>query len=528
MLLPGLTAREMLSFAAQLSLPRNATRAERAERVGSVMRELHLSEEDGRTKIGSVDDRGLSGGQRKRVSIGIELLAQPAVLLVDEPTSGLDAKMAHSVVSILRRIAQSGKTVVATVHQPSARLFRQFDALLLSATARSSTAARRPTPRRTLRRSAFRRRRRRTPPSTCSRCSARAATTPRAPARPILRASGSTARRGDAQTEAAAAAAAKQTELPAPVRAVGPLRQFLVLSHRQLYDAVKDTKKLLKSLLMRSIVGVAVGVLFLGQGRSDSFGAIFPVTSTMFIAVLNSNLDTVLEGLLQGPPARALLRREYANGLYSCESYFGAVLVVNLVQATLSTVCLVVPLYLLVGFAPTALQAARFLACLVIMTVIGMSIGLAIGQLAKDIDEARVMLLPIIAPQMIFSGYVLPYGRMPDYFKWLYYASFWQYGLGVLQVNEFANRTYTEDCPAATAEQLLYDDLAHILEEANITLPPHVFNGTCNGTASLVQAGLWPVKFGGLQNYFLILIGYMLLFIGLAYAGLKWSLRARA
>ena len=54
-------------------------------------------------------------------------------------------------------------------------------------------------------------------------------------------------------------AAAEQTELPAPVRAVGPLLQFLVLSHRQLYDAVKDTKKLLKSLLMRSIVGVAAG-----------------------------------------------------------------------------------------------------------------------------------------------------------------------------------------------------------------------------------------------------------------------------
>ena len=403
-LLPGLTAREMLSFAAQLSLPRDATRAERAERVGSVMRELHLSEEDGRTKIGSVDDRGLSGGQRKRVSIGIELLAQPAVLLVDEPTSGLDAKMAHSVVSILRRIAQSGKTVVATVHQPSARLFRQFDALLLLCDGKvvyGGAAA----------------------DAAAHFASLGFPTPPQEnPAEYLLtllgeggddtEGAGATdfarewldgaARR--AQAEAAAAAAAKQTELPAPVRAVGPLRQFLVLSHRQLYDAVKDTKKLLKSLLMRSIVGVAVGVLFLGQGRSDSFGAIFPVTSTMFIAVLNSNLDTVLEGLLQGPPARALLRREYANGLYSCESYFGAVLVVNLVQATLSTVCLVVPLYLLVGFAPTALQAARFLACLVIMTVIGMSIGLAIGQLAKDIDEARVMLLPIIAPQMIFSG----------------------------------------------------------------------------------------------------------------------------
>ena len=64
------------------------------------------------TKIGSVHSRGLSGGQRKRVSIGIELLADPAVLLVDEPTSGLDAKMAQDVMSMLKSLSLAGRTAL--------------------------------------------------------------------------------------------------------------------------------------------------------------------------------------------------------------------------------------------------------------------------------------------------------------------------------------------------------------------------------------------------------------------------------
>ena len=256
--MPGLTACEMLSFAAQLSLPRNATRAERAERVASVMRELHLSEEDGRTKIGSVDDRGLSGGQRKRVSIGIELLAQPAVLLVDEPTSGLDAKMAHSVVSILRRIAQSGKTVVATVHQPSARLFRQFDALLLcdgkvvyggAADAAAHFASLGfPTPPQ--------------PAEYLLTLLGEGGDDTEGAGATDLRASGSTARRGGRRR--------RRRRRPPPSRPSSPRRcapsaRCANLRSRTAGSTTwSRTPKTLKSLLMRLIVGVAVGVLFLG------------------------------------------------------------------------------------------------------------------------------------------------------------------------------------------------------------------------------------------------------------------------
>lgn len=130
-LLAGLTAREALTYAASLSLPRGLTRAQREQRVSTVLTQLHLSAADAETKIGSVDSRGLSGGQRKRVSIGLELLANPSVLLVDEPTSGLDAKMAYDVVAILGRLAAAGRTVVTTIHQPSFALFSTFDALLV-------------------------------------------------------------------------------------------------------------------------------------------------------------------------------------------------------------------------------------------------------------------------------------------------------------------------------------------------------------------------------------------------------------
>ena len=86
----------MMMFAARLSLPRAMSHADRKARVKEVLAMLRLSDA-ARTKIGSVESRGLSGGQRKRVSIGVELLADPAVLLLDEPTSGLDAKMALDV-----------------------------------------------------------------------------------------------------------------------------------------------------------------------------------------------------------------------------------------------------------------------------------------------------------------------------------------------------------------------------------------------------------------------------------------------
>ena len=83
------------------------------------------------TRIGNVDERGISGGQRKRVSIGMELLTNPMVLCLDEPTSGLDSTSAENVVELLKMVSRSRRTVITTIHQPSWRTFQIFDHVVL-------------------------------------------------------------------------------------------------------------------------------------------------------------------------------------------------------------------------------------------------------------------------------------------------------------------------------------------------------------------------------------------------------------
>jgi ABC-type multidrug transport system ATPase subunit/ABC-type multidrug transport system permease subunit len=127
------TVRETLLFSAALRLPAAVSRDARTAFVERVMRDLELDLCANRC-VGRADEAGgLTPGERKRLSIGVELAANPPVLLLDEPTSGLDARAAAVVVRTLRRVAAQGRgrAVLATIHQPSAEVLGLFDSLLL-------------------------------------------------------------------------------------------------------------------------------------------------------------------------------------------------------------------------------------------------------------------------------------------------------------------------------------------------------------------------------------------------------------
>ncbi|XVF64382.1 hypothetical protein PTKIN_Ptkin09bG0164900 [Pterospermum kingtungense] len=127
---PHLTVKETLTYAALLRLPSDLPMLKKKDRAMSVISELGL-ERCQNTVIGGKFLRGISGGERKRVCIANEILLNPSLLFIDEPTSGLDSTTALRIVQLLHNIAQSGKTVVTTIHQPSSRLFSKFDKLIL-------------------------------------------------------------------------------------------------------------------------------------------------------------------------------------------------------------------------------------------------------------------------------------------------------------------------------------------------------------------------------------------------------------
>ncbi|KAH7516609.1 ABC transporter G family member 21 [Ziziphus jujuba] len=129
-LYPHLTVLETLKFAALLRLPKNLTKEEKIEQAEMIVVELGLTR-CRNTIIGGPLLRGVSGGERKRVSIGQEMLVNPSLLLLDEPTSGLDSTTAQRIIATLRTLARGRRTVITTIHQPSSRLYRMFDKVLV-------------------------------------------------------------------------------------------------------------------------------------------------------------------------------------------------------------------------------------------------------------------------------------------------------------------------------------------------------------------------------------------------------------
>jgi ABC-type multidrug transport system ATPase subunit len=129
LLYPMLTVEETLMFAAEFRLPRSLPTKEKKKRVQALIDQLGLRNA-ANTIIGDEGHRGVSGGERRRVSIGVDIIHDPIVLFLDEPTSGLDSTSAFMVVKVLQRIAQSGSVVVMSIHQPSYRILGLLDSLL--------------------------------------------------------------------------------------------------------------------------------------------------------------------------------------------------------------------------------------------------------------------------------------------------------------------------------------------------------------------------------------------------------------
>ncbi|KAF7536984.1 hypothetical protein G7054_g4106 [Neopestalotiopsis clavispora] len=129
-LIPSLTVRETLRYSADLRLPRTVSREDRWRIVEEVILELGLKE-CANTRVGNSQRRGLSGGEKRRTSIGVQLLANPSVLFLDEPTTGLDATSAHQLVKTLKALAQKGRTIITTIHQPRSEIWGLFDNLII-------------------------------------------------------------------------------------------------------------------------------------------------------------------------------------------------------------------------------------------------------------------------------------------------------------------------------------------------------------------------------------------------------------
>ena len=377
-----LPLRRVLRYSARLRLPAGTSRAEVESVVDRVLHDLDIAARAG-VRVGD-----LSGGQRKRASIAVELLTRPRVLFLDEPTSGLDPSTSTDVLAVLRRLTREGVTVVLTTHNPAD--IEVCDRVVFLAPGGHLAFAGTPRDAREYFEVAdlalaYRRLAREESPAAWATRFA--------------------AQRGSVEPPVVTA----QHSLPA---GIGAVRQWALLSRRSAEVIARNRLTLAVLIGSPLFVTLMMAVLFrpgaFGDLRPDSPG---PVQMVFWIA-FDGFFFGLTYGLLQIVGEMSVLRRERLAGL-------------NLVSYVMSKIAVLAPVLAVV--AVVLLGALRVLdrlpargpaiygalfATLLIESLAALALGLLASALVKDAAQATLALPMLCFPQVLFAGAVVPVAAM--------------------------------------------------------------------------------------------------------------------
>lgn len=444
----NLTVHETVSFAAKLRLPQSMSDEEKDAKVAELLNLLGLSHvADG--IIGKEGRRGVSGGERKRVSIGVELITSPDVLFLDEPTSGLDSTTALSIISLLHSLGQKGMIVVCSIHQPRSNIFSVFDKLLLLDKGRTVYYG--------ARRSVvqyFRSIGKELPPETN-------------PADWILDMT-SSAKLGNGNSLADAYQEHKDTpnqrgygaslemELPTEstiTRARDRLKgsgsdkavwvtsfwyQLKVLLDRQSKQSRGEVFNTVNLSQIFMVAVIASAVWWQSDNVSDLAGAMFFISIQQSFNGINTSMRVF-------PPERGLMIRERSTGSYRVGPYFLAKSTSDIGLYTAAPILFATAVYWSVGLRADAGHFFLFLLIFMLQVVVGQSLGLFISTAIPDVFAAQTFSFVLILSLMLFAGFYVNSDNLPIGIKWIQYLSFLFYGFGALLTNEFKGQEYSCD-----------------------------------------------------------------------------------
>ncbi|KAF6253780.1 P-loop containing nucleoside triphosphate hydrolase protein, partial [Scenedesmus sp. NREL 46B-D3] len=448
LLYESLTVWETLGYAAALRLPRGTSAAQRGERVEASLLALGLSK-CRHTIIGGFFRRGISGGERKRVSIGHELLINPAILMLDEPTSGLDSTTALHLLVTLRQLALGGRAVATTIHQPSSRLYQQLDKLMLLAEGHvmyygsadqvvswfSTLGFAMPygvnvadflldLAQGELGRS-------------ITRIWSRSTSTSNVFAAGPADVEAGVGSAGGAQRGCAGALAGGLGL--ADRGGAGYSTQLRVLLQRHI--KVKRFESLSSQRFLQGvIVALITGMFWWQRGRGGSLLAASDVVGLLFFELLFPAFTAMFTSLFTFPNDYRMLLKERASGMYRVSAFYLSSAVSDLPMDCALPALFVVIIYFMGGLRLTATAFLSNLAALVLNVLVAQSMGLLLGVAFMNPKTAQTVASIIMLGFMLVGGYYVR--GIPAWISWIRYLSFVYWGFNLLLKIEFAGATY--------------------------------------------------------------------------------------
>ncbi|KAK9828034.1 hypothetical protein WJX81_003580 [Elliptochloris bilobata] len=457
-----LTVWETLMMAARLRLPADMPDAEKQELTEGLITRLGLAGAAD-TVVGDEKTRGLSGGERKRLSIGMELLGRPRLLFCDEPTSGLDSFQAEKVMATLRDLARDGRTVVASIHQPRSSIFAMFDDLVLLSEGAALYAGPADGALAFFAEQGHVCPEHYNPAEFLADLISVDPTSSEAEAATRLRVAG--LRSNFAASSGALDALADGAPADdkggggggraqaAPPRCA-PLQQVQLLFSRSWRQISRDRATNIARAASNVSSALIFGGIFWRMGRAQS--AIQDRMGLLQVAAINAAMSSLVKTLNVFPKERTIVQRERAKGSYGVAPYFASKLAAESPISALFPLLFAALVYPAAGLHPRLSRFAKFCGVLTLESFASTSLGLAVGSFAPSTDAALAIGPGIMVLFIVFGGYYVNEGNVPRVLRWVPSASLIKHGFEGLCAAEFPGLAF-EPAPGSGGQGDLAD-----------------------------------------------------------------------
>ncbi|VVB17112.1 unnamed protein product [Arabis nemorensis] len=420
-LLPLLTVKETLMYSAKFSL-RDSTTKEREERVESLLRDLGLVlVQDSFVGEGDEEDRGVSGGERKRVSIAVEMIRDPPILLLDEPTSGLDSRSSLQVIELLASMAKSKqRTVVLSIHQPSYRILDYISDYLILSRGSVIHFGNLEYLEESIAKLGFQ------IPEQLN---------------PIEFAMEIVESLRDSNTKNSfepiwPLSESKNDEITSKQEfcLLDMITETTFLCSR-FFKIIYRTKQLFLARTMQAVVaGLGLGSVYTRLGRDDEGVA---ERLGLFAFSLSFLLSSTVEALPIYLKERRVLMKESSRGSYRISSYMIANTITFLPFLFVVSLLFSIPVYWIVGLNPSVQAFCFFILCVWLIILMASSLVLFLSAVSPDFISGNSLICTVLGAFFLFSGYFIPKEKIPKPWMFMYYVSLYRYPLESMLVNEY-------------------------------------------------------------------------------------------